>query len=110
MAELKPCPFCGGEAKLHSSFEFSYVSCRKCGIQTPVRLSDVEACNKWNKRSNWHTDTPTEDGLYILHCSNGIDDYHFNQLRNGNWRFHWLGKLIAWQKITPFEEGEEVNG
>lgn len=59
------------------------------------------------ERSRWHSGTPTEEGLYVLHCSNGIDDYHLNRLRNGNWIFHWLGKLIAWQKI---EEGEVTDG
>jgi len=58
--ELKPCPFCGGEAKLYETYDgFWQVQC--CGIgcgcgtmqykekRTPVRI--------WNRRAN---DVPTE--------------------------------------------------
>ena len=61
MAELKPCPFCGGEA----STEFEYygetvrIKCENCGVRTPSypstkRLGELTgyqwACNMWNNR------------------------------------------------------------
>lgn len=48
--ELKPCPFCGGEAKLKGGIPF-FVYCRECGCRTPERFSTyVEACAAWEKR------------------------------------------------------------
>ena len=35
MAELKPCPFCGGEAHIEHEYAgvgHSYVCCKKCGL------------------------------------------------------------------------------
>lgn len=113
MTDLKRCPFCGGEAGIIKYMDGTYcVECKNdnCNMIAMTVLADTEAraVEIWNTRPNpWHSGTPTEEGLYVLHCSNGIDDYHLNRLRNGNWIFHWLGKLIAWQKI---EEGEVTDG
>lgn len=56
--ELKPCPFCGGKAKLKSYeskelplFILYWVTCSKCFVKTTSKLySEVEAINKWNMR------------------------------------------------------------
>ena len=37
MAELKPCPFCGGKASLshdHEGIGTSYARCNKCGLES----------------------------------------------------------------------------
>ncbi len=56
MSELKPCPFCGGEAAFDfddSGYEWIY--CRKCGINTDTEIS-TDCCAKeklskaWNNR------------------------------------------------------------
>lgn len=56
--KLKPCPFCGGKAKL-KSYELKepaastlyWVACSKCFAKTTSKLfSEVEAINKWNMR------------------------------------------------------------
>lgn len=46
--ELKPCPFCGGEAKTISS---GVVRCSCCGSQTRVFTSINVAIPTWNRRA-----------------------------------------------------------
>lgn len=49
---LKPCPFCGGKARLKSSHGFNNVSCENCGTEYPVSFETRKrAAAVWNKRS-----------------------------------------------------------
>lgn len=45
---LKPCPLCGGEAKLHHygnpPDDVFYVSCNKCGITTQKEINKSGSC------------------------------------------------------------------
>ena len=59
MMELKPCPFCGGEARIchKTGFgEWSYVECEKCRCTTGnfmksfTHSSDDKAADAWNRR------------------------------------------------------------
>ena len=59
--ELKPCPFCGGNAELrheYASSGYSYIQCGQCGIKSVMfiksfdRSSDEDATNYWNRRCN----------------------------------------------------------
>ena len=64
--ELKPCPFCGGEAECITDNAFtqdaeSYVRCRRCRAQTSRFISDdllydmngkPNAAKAWNRRAN----------------------------------------------------------
>lgn len=60
MAELKPCPFCGGEAELSSPrfIPHAWVACKKCGVSTPThtaftpREAKEQAVNAWNRRES----------------------------------------------------------
>ena len=50
--ELKPCPFCGGEAEIVQVHKNVYVRCRKCGaLAGDVSFKEKVAIAAWNKRS-----------------------------------------------------------
>ena len=57
MAELKPCPFCGGEAKLEHLSKSSMVYCLSCKASSklieyaPDYASDEKAIEAWNRRA-----------------------------------------------------------
>lgn len=57
--KLLPCPFCGGKAKVHVTYETEFVTCTKCGCRTEVIVGDyydegfmdgLQALEKWNTR------------------------------------------------------------
>lgn len=57
--ELKPCPFCGGTAKIRHDYDgngYSYVECEKCHMKSTrfmrlfERSSDEAAKAFWNRR------------------------------------------------------------
>lgn len=59
MIELKPCPFCGGKAKLIYIGFMSVVKCQKCGAFGEVvpdyyEQGDgkTEAIEAWNRRAD----------------------------------------------------------
>lgn len=57
MAELKPCPFCGGKADIR---DFTIIDsdpeidifCTNCGGQTFVYKTKAEAIEAWNRRAD----------------------------------------------------------
>lgn len=52
MVELKPCPFCGGEAKLEERPRTSrrWIFCLKCFVGTEFCASSERAIKIWNRR------------------------------------------------------------
>lgn len=52
MMELKPCPFCGGEAALYTSEngEHGMVFCEDCEVETPMYKGVDNAISAWNRR------------------------------------------------------------
>lgn len=57
--ELKPCPFCGEEAKYENTKDFAFVRCKNifCRVAGPaIRISDEyaakpRAIEEWNSRA-----------------------------------------------------------
>lgn len=52
--ELKPCPFCGGEAEIKKGCTFGgnfyFVKCKKCSSEGERKYGKSEAIAAWNKR------------------------------------------------------------
>lgn len=52
MAELKPCPFCGGKAEMEDVGRLYFVRCRRCGVnQDHLYHSKQAAVKAWNRRA-----------------------------------------------------------
>lgn len=56
MAELKPCPFCGGEAILETvdgnGPEECYIYCPECDFESGVYSEPKFIVEKWNRRAD----------------------------------------------------------
>lgn len=51
--ELKPCPFCGGRAKVDNgglNYEYYWAKCTKCGTEQPLSNTVDAAAANWNRR------------------------------------------------------------
>ena len=53
MTDLKKCPFCGGEAQLHTAANagLAWAYCEACELEMPSSHSDKEAIEFWNTRA-----------------------------------------------------------
>lgn len=65
MEELKPCPFCGGEATLYNDGVLKYIYCTNCGCRT-TRFDWYDKkrmVQKWNRRAS---DADTSDKKEVV--------------------------------------------
>ena len=91
MEELKPCPFCGSEAKMHAAFAHgiasrvgAYVECASCGAWSATHWGDdaqEKTAEAWNRRAErtcrWEL---VEGTLFATECGEAFhrvvpDDY-----------------------------------
>ena len=70
MNELKPCPFCGGEAKLHKKGNKFYVECDgDCWTQTSKYSYQEDAIKAWNDlERRKEENAPTVDAVEVVRC------------------------------------------
>lgn len=66
MYDLKPCPFCGGEAILETvdgnSPEECYIYCPECDFESGVYSEPKFIIEKWNRRADVVHGRKIEDG------------------------------------------------
>lgn len=54
--DIRPCPFCGGVAKLEKNVRSACVVCTKCGAQSKLITIQIDICatdeakRQWNRR------------------------------------------------------------
>lgn len=93
MSELKPCPFCGGEAKQSGEkFErtiLSWVYCTSCGAAGGYRGTEAEAIDAWNTRAE-----RTVLDIGVSFAFPGIIRFK-------------LGKKADWPPVVWMERGNE---
>ena len=64
MAELEPCPCCGGEARLkdvHGTICHGWVGCPECGLYINWNISPSGAIKTWNRRTQVCIEQPLFD-------------------------------------------------
>ena len=61
-SELKPCPFCGGEA-IHIEKDYNHVECHDCCCKTGTYGYRRHAISAWNQRA---VDGETSDGYHTF--------------------------------------------
>lgn len=78
-SELKPCPFCGGEAApMYPGARSFEICCMVCNAETDVYGSVDEAATAWNKRAErtcegCRHDLPLDRDVCLM-CARGTSD------------------------------------
>ena len=121
--KIKRCPCCGNKYPIEIRDNNTvYVHCSHCGFKTKeyYYTDKQKAIDEWNNSvSPWHTGTPTEEGcFYALQCKGYMHpEPYFGVVVDGVFSaINWEGDLmplppdlIAWQKIEPYREKEDVG-
>ena len=73
MPELKPCPFCGGEAKTNDDLQhWGNVFC-SCGCNMLTGADKSKSIEAWNKRDESHVQELIEQAFMMGQADCGID-------------------------------------
>lgn len=85
--ELKPCPFCGGKARLRSgtivTLPMHQVYCLSCGAGCGHRYTEAEAIEAWNTRYEETCRMETDESCQNWNsCSVCGADYYNDQPLN----------------------------
>lgn len=91
--ELKPCPFCGGEAELRSANFYHWGECKQCDATGCDTVSPATACTAWNTRHPAPTEEQVEAAARAMMRFCGIDPNVFVALHGGY--EHWLDDARA---------------
>lgn len=100
MSELKPCPFCGGEAAVSictggddesGYYAIHSASCTNCDVSTDSDINRESVIKIWNTRADGWIDlpsTPNESGRYTVNSSYGVRDAYFTSgFTHGDYRW-----------------------
>ena len=70
MTELKPCPFCGGEADIvvYGATGEHTIECLTCGAEGATEYDKAEAIEAWNTRAERTCSRVVIDG-WLWNCS-----------------------------------------
>lgn len=61
--KLKPCPFCGGDAKEKGMWIWNYrIECRNCGASTARNIENDGEATAWNRRVKEKKNVKTKKG------------------------------------------------
>ena len=107
---LKPCPFCGGEAEFVMSGGDRRVDCKKCGARSDWYDTEAEAIKKWNNRADLNypekQDSPNELMDFVKFCQNASEGcivYINNRARD------LIAKHKECCKYAECKDGREIN-
>ena len=78
MSELKRCPFCGGEARMHKTAFLKYeveVVCKNCGARTLTHSSASFSDANMNAIKAWNTRKPMDRTVEQIKSLRGYEIY-----------------------------------
>lgn len=80
--ELKPCPFCGGDASFdHDDNGWNWIHCKSCDATTDARVSAMDDCRPllaeaWNRRVPAKTaKVPSDDDIRAMWNASCASDF-----------------------------------
>ena len=102
---LKPCPFCVGEAELrdpHGAFSrLAAVFCNECGIRGPLEHRADEAIAAWNTRNG------SQDADVVAHAREVFRSYDLDDF--ARWSDKGIADFLAALGLPPAPEREMVE-